>query len=205
MRFCLCFASLLFLVTASAFAQSPGSGGRVGIGPGAGAVPKAAEVQSIAFGETRLVLGMPQNEVLDLLGKSFELVRRDKDSYWINASKAMGTIGTITFGGGVLVEAIRDWEIVEPEAGPALVTMKTALAAFRQMIPGDPRDCKVESDVYNPTSGVAVSCGKMLVQLFFTSNEGEDDRVFVHTVLGSHTHGDKVEREPAKPSSELQR
>jgi hypothetical protein len=205
MRFLLVFALLFLLAAAPVHAQAPGTGGQGGIGPAHTTRPQQPPpAQSIAFAEDRLVLGMPQDEVLDRLSKNFELVRREKDVFWVNQNTG-GTIGMVYFAGGLLTQVSRDWEILEPEAGPALLTMKTAIAAFRQMIPGDPRDCKVDSNILNPAAGVAVSCGKMLVQLYVTSSDGEPDRVFVYTALGSHDGPDRFERDPPKPSSGIKR
>ena len=202
MRFFVAFASLLLLAAAPVLAQTTGTGSQGGSGQWKSPnPPQPPPVQSIAFADDRLVLGMPQDEVLDRLSKNFELVRRQKDVFWVNQKTGGGgTIGMVYFAGGLLTQVSRDWEILEPEAGPALLTTKTILAAFRQMIPEDSRDCAVTGDIHNPAGGVAVNCGKMLVQLYVTSREGEPDRVVVYTSLGWYDGPDRFEP-PPKPSS----
>jgi len=195
--------TLSFLLPmASAILAQTGSGPAHHRGPTTPpAVPSPPLVQSIAFGKYKIMLGMPQDEVLKLVGESYRVEPEKKDVWWVNENSG-GTIGRLYFRDHKLDQVYRDWEVMEPEAGPAFDTMRTALAAFAQMIPGDPRDCKVTS--YPPPAemiAVVVECGKMLVQLHIDSSPGEPDRVFVYTNLGSH--GDdsgKRDHAPERPA-----
>lgn len=181
-------------------APRPGTGRGQHIGaPG---VPPPPTAQSIAFGKHKIMLGMPQDEVLKLVGESYRVEPEKKDVWWVNENSG-GTIGRLYFRDQKLDQVYRDWEIMEPEAGPAFDTMRTALAAFAQMIPGDPRDCKVTSyPAPAEMIAVVVECGKMLVQLHIDSSPGEPDRVFIYTNLGSHTDGPgKRDGAAEKPSA----
>lgn len=153
------------------------------IGPVSPAPPQAPD--SIYFDEHRITLGMPQEQVLKLVGESYRVEHQQDGLWWVHDKLAGGTIGDLYFSKGVLIEATRDWEPVEPAAGPAVQTMDTAFAAMRQMVPGTLRSCKVYPDRLSTQTGFAVSCEPMLVQIFMTKNEGEPIRVFVHQVLGS--------------------
>jgi hypothetical protein len=151
--------------------------------------------QSIAFGEHRLTLGMPKDEVMEKLGQSHEVKRWPDDrqsDVWSVSKSGEPYGGKITFEGGVLVRVTQDWEVAEPTAGPPMTMMKIALAAMHQMIPEDVRDCEVGLALDGP-GYLAISCGKMLVQVGISSSEGEPDRVWVYKVLGTGLTGSEKE------------
>lgn len=189
------------LLATTALAQSaPGGGKAKAIAPGT--PPANPPGQGILFGEHRITLGMPQDEVLRLVSESYRVERQPNGVWWVY-ERTGGTIGGLYFTNQLLDQVHRDWEVTEPQSGPAVVTMSTALAAFAQLVPGDPRDCEVAFDHYDTQKSVGITCGKMLVQLYITSNEGGPDRVFVYANLGSHGAGKPVRdniKSPAAPS-----
>ena len=172
--------SFLLFMSSLAPAQTGGSGAGRHRGPSS-----PPPVQSIAFGDYRLTLGLPKDEVLGELRKTHEVERfplgPGEDVWWVSKSGEPHG-GKVTFEGGVLVRVLKDWEVAEPGGGPPMTTMKIALEAMRQMIPEDLRNCEVSTGI--PES-VAITCGNMLVQLGISRSEGEPDRVWVYTVLGA--------------------
>jgi len=165
---------------------------------GAGVPPKTPPAEaplgdSIDFGGHRIALGMSQDQVLKLVAENYRVEHQGKDLWWVYDETLVGTIGALYFHHGRLAEIRRDWEVVESAAGPAINTLSTAFAAVSQMVPGDPRSCKVHTDRYATQTGFLIACGPMLVQIAMIKDEGESPRVFVYTVLGTH-----VQPTPAK-------
>jgi hypothetical protein len=68
---------------------------------------------SIEFGDIRLTLGLPQNEVLGRLAEKYRIDRIDDGTYFVatklSSNEQYDVVGTIRFRQGKLVSVYRPW------------------------------------------------------------------------------------------------
>ena len=136
------------------------------------AVPNAAQAplqDAISIGPTGdvlLSLGQPKDSVLHALRERFQLDEMANGAYEISSGKGClwsDCYGAVSFKQGRLSSVTKDWQIVGPDRGVAVVqAIRGAMASFGTA-------CSVQTfDHQEPNverSGVAIVCGRRQVQI----------------------------------------